>query len=335
MKFICDCLESVFRQSVWHKMSETIKISVNLVDNGSQDGTVDFVRKNYPAVHILKNINNLGFCRAHNQAIRLTEADWYLILNTDIILEKDFLEKVLLVAEKCEPSVGCFGGKLLKAKTIWESGGLPKVIKTDKIDACGLLIKKSRQVKNIGENEIDRGQYDGQSEVFGFSGACLFLRKEALESIKFKEEYFDEDFFAYQEDFDLAYRLQLAGWRSGFVAGAKAYHFRAADLGTLNPFKVGKIIQARRAKSELINYYSYKNHWLVLLKNEIAVNFWRHSPFIFWFELKKFIFLLFFETRTLKSLVDFFHLLPKMKLKRKIIMEGRKASAKEIRRWFI
>lgn len=330
MKFIKDCLESIFKQSIWFA-DEEIKIAVNIVDNGSQDETVSFIRKNYPQVHILKNINNLGFCKAYNQAIKMHQTDWVLIMNPDVILEKDFLEKILLVAKNVKSEIGSLGGKILKIENVMEDGGLLTTIKSNRIDSFGLEIKKSRQVKNIGEGAIDTGQFDEMQNVFGFSGACVLYRRETLEDIKFKESFFDEDFFAYQDDFDISYRLKIYGWQSVFVASAKAYHFRSAHLHTLKPWMFWKIIKARRSKSKIINYHSYKNHLCVLVKNEIAENFWQHFHYILWFELKKFVYILFFEWSTLKAYLEFFKLLPKMLLKRKVIMGRRKIRAEEIR----
>jgi len=331
MKFIKDCLDSIMRQTVWIKKSFNIKIGINIVDNGSQDGTLEFIHQNYQFVHILKNINNLGFSRAYNQAIKMQQTDWVLVLNVDMILEPDFLEKILTAAKNAKDSTGALGGKILKIETVIENGGLSERIKSDKIDSYGLEVKKSRQIKNIGEGEVDEGQYDEMQEVFGFTGACILFKREALEDVVFKDEYFDNDFFAYQEDYDLAYRLQLYNWKSIFVPSAKSYHFRSANLGTLSPWKFRKIIKARKQKSQLTSYHSYKNHLFVLLKNEISENFWRNLSHILWFEFKKFIYLLFFEIKTLGSLKHFFKLLGKMKLKRKIIMSRRKVTAEYMR----
>jgi len=190
MKFIQDCLESIFKQSIWFGDNFDIKIAVNIVDNGSQDETVSFIRKNYPQAHILKNINNLGFCKPYNQAIKMHQTDWVLIMNPDVILEKDFLEKILLVAKNSKSETGAFGGKILKVENIMQDDGLLKTIKSEKIDSFGLEIKKSRQVKNIGEGKIDKGQFNEMQNVFGFSGACVLYRREALEDIKIKDEYF-------------------------------------------------------------------------------------------------------------------------------------------------
>ena len=73
MKFIKNCLDSILQQSVWAKKNFNIKIAINVIDNGSEDGTIDFIRQNYPFVHFLKNVNNLGFSRAYNQAIQIPE----------------------------------------------------------------------------------------------------------------------------------------------------------------------------------------------------------------------------------------------------------------------
>ena len=336
MKFIRECLESIFSQTVFLDPDFEIKIAVNLVDNGSEDGTVEFIKNNYPQIHILKNMNNVGFCKSYNQAIKMHQTDWVLIMNVDTILASDFLAVILKTAERISDKIkaGSFGPKILKAETIFEDS-LPKIIKTNKIDSCGLMVKKSRLVKNIGEGEIDNSQYDNVQDFFGFSGACLLFRREALEDIKIGAEYFDEDFFAYQDDFDLAWRLRLFGWQNIFVPGAKVYHFRASRINTLKPWQFLQIVRARRAKSLLINYHSYKNHFWVLVKNELMANFWRHFPFIFWLELKKFIFILFFEQKTLASLKFFFKLLPKMLFKRKIIMARRKAAVEEINKFFV
>lgn len=330
MKFIKDCLESIFKQTIWFK-KDNVKIAINVVDNGSEDETVDFIKRNYPYVHLLKNINNLGFCRGYNQAIKMQETNWVLVMNVDIVLEPDFLEKIFLTIKNSGDKVGSLSGKLLKIETVIENGGLSKTDKTDKIDSCGLEVRKNRQVKNIGEGEVDQGQYDEMKEIFGCCAACALYKREALEDIKFRDEYFDEDFFSYQEDYDLAYRLQLYGWQSIFVPTALAYHFRSAILSTNKILETKKIIKSRKLKSQLINYHSYKNHLFVCLKNEISENFWRHFIFIFWYELKKFIYLLLFEQKTLSALKKFFKLLPRMWLKRKITMGRRKVTAEYIR----
>lgn len=332
MKFIHDCVESILRQRVFLEVAE-IDWSINIVDNGSEDGTVDFIKKNYPQIKILKNVNNVGFCRAYNQAIKMHNSDWVLILNVDIILEQNFLEEIFKAVFKSSEKIGALSPKVLKSETVIEDG-LPKILKSNKIDSCGLEVKKSRLVKNIGEDEEDRGQYDNSKEFFGFSGATVLFRKAALEDIKISEEFFDEDFFAYQDDFDLFYRLRNYGWHNLFVPTAKVYHFRSAKMNLLKPWQFWQIIKARRAKSLLINYHSYKNHLWTLIKNESLVNFFRHLPYVFWLEFKKFIFILFFEQKTLKSLKVFFKLLSKMLFKRKIIMSRKKVSDDEISKWF-
>ncbi len=322
------------KQSVWLKEDFNLKIAINIVDNGSQDGTPEFIKKNYPYVHVLKNINNLGFSRAYNQAIKMYQTDWVLVMNVDVILDQDFLEKMFLAVKNNKDDIAAFGAKILKIESVIKEGGLVEIKKSNKIDSCGLGVKKSRQVFNLGENKLDSKKFNSPQEVFGFSGCCTLFRQTALRDVAFKQEYYDEDFFAYQEDFDLAYRLQLLGWKAKFIPDAQAYHFRSAQYNILNPLKFWKIRQARKAKSAITNYHSYKNHFYVLYKNEIAQNFWKHFLHIFWFEFKKFVYLLIFETKSLTSLKEFFKNRKKMKLKREIIQERRKVSAEEILKWF-
>ncbi|HPA25320.1 MAG TPA: glycosyltransferase family 2 protein [bacterium] len=332
MKFIQDCLESILRQRVFLDNTQ-VDWTINIVDNGSEDGTVEFIKKNYAQIKILKNVNNLGFCRAYNQAIKMHNSDWVLLLNVDTILEQNFFEEMFKVILTTEERIGALGPKVLRSETVIEDG-LPKVLKSNRLDSCGLEIKKSRLVRNIGEGEEDSGQYDDHGEFFGFSGTAIFLKREALEDVKIGEEILDEDFFAYQDDFDLFYRLRNYGWHNLFVSQAKVYHFRSAKMNILKPWQFWQIIRARRSKSLLINYHSYKNHLWALIKNETWLNFLYHSPYIFWLEFKKFIFILFFEQKTLKSIKIFFKLLPKMLFKRKIIMSRKKVNPQELRKWF-
>ncbi len=334
MKFIKSCLDSIFKQNIFYSQeAEDFKLAVNVVDNSSRDGTREFILKNYPQVHLLKNINNLGFSKPNNQAIKMHQTDWVLIMNPDVILEPDYLQKMLKSAKESADDVAALGSKIMKSETVMEDG-LPQVLKTKKIDSFGLQIKKSRQVLNIGEGQEDAGQYDQLKQVFGFAGTCVMFRRQALEDIKYREEYYDESFFMYQEDFDLAYRLQLLGWKSIFVPRATAYHFRSAKAHTLKIWHFLKIIKARRSKSKIVNYHSYKNHFATLLKNEIGENFIRHLPFIFWFEFKKFVYLFLFEFSSLKSLKDFFKNYKNYYHKRKVIQQRRKVTSKEIREWF-
>jgi len=332
-KYLPDCLQSIFNQTFEN-------FSLLVIDNGSTDETMNFIRHNYGnRVTILRNFKNLGFSHAHNQGIELAKkekVEFILIINPDIILAPNFLEELILEAEK-RPEGGSFGGKLLKITipppSLRGKGSMPE---SKIIDSLGLKIFKNRRVIELGGGEKNNRRDENIVEVFGISGALTLYRSNALEDVKLSlnnsSEYFDEDFFTYKEDIDLAWRLRLFGWKAIYVPRAIAFHHRLAP--SKEKIRVNETIKLRKERPRTINYFSYKNHLLMLFKNEYLSNFLIHFPHIFWYELKKFIYLLFFEPKTLKALGEFFIQLPRIWQKRKIIMKRAKVGPKEIRKWF-
>lgn len=281
-----------------------------MIDNGSSDGTVTKIENELPAFPVparfIKNSKNVGFSAGHNRGFMETEGEFVMVLNQDFILAPDYLERVVSFMDAC-PEAAAAQGKLYR----WD---FPSA-KTGQIDSLGLRVFKNRRVVDIDAD-------GATTEVFGLSGALPMFRRAALESIRVNGEIFDEDFFMYKEDVDLAYRLRLADLRSFIVGGARAWHDRTAGAD-------------RGRKSAFVNYHSYKNHLFALIKNEFCANFWLDFPRIFWYEFRKFMYILLFEWRTLPAVPEFFRLLPKMLGKRKIIKAQRKISSKEIRKWFV
>jgi len=316
LKFLPDCLDSIFNQTFRD-------FSVIIIDNASIDGTRDFLSKiNNQQCRVIFNNRNFGFAKAHNQAIRLSSAPYVLVINPDVILEEDWLEKIIEIMEKDE-RIASVGGKLLKIR--FGEIGIQEKIKTNIIDSTGLEIYKNRRVVDRGENEEDRGQYDNEEEVFGLSGSCVLYRRLALEDIKLKidGDYFDEDFFAYKEDIDLAWRLRLAGWKNYYLPEAKAYHFRQVSLSK------------RFSQSSWVNFLSYRNHLWMLLKNDFWQNFFRHFWFVFWYQLVKELYLFFTQPLILfKASFSFWRRFLKMWQKRKFILKKARVGPAEIRKWF-
>ncbi|MFH0819553.1 MAG: glycosyltransferase family 2 protein [bacterium] len=314
-KYLEALMSSIFTQ--------TFKdFEILVIDNGSSDGTVAFFEKNYPQIKLIKNQKNLGFAKGHNLGIDQSPSDYVLILNQDVILEPDFLAQLVEFMDK-NKKTGLAGGKLLKLK---DKG------KTKIIDSVGQKIFRTHQVVEMGTGEEDHGQYDKSSQVFGVSATIPLYRRLALEDVKIDKEYFDEDFFSYKEDIDLNYRLRLYGWEIWYLPRAIAYHDRSAQ-GVKAGFNFS-MISYRRKKSEFIKFHSYKNHWFILIKNLTWYNFFWLFPYIFIYELTKFFYLLFFETKTFKDVPIIFQKLPAMVKKRKIIMKNKKISNKELFRWF-
>lgn len=321
-KFLPDCLNSIFNQTYKN-------FSVLIIDNASTDGTIEFIKENYPMIMILRNNKNLGFATAHNQGMKLFKNYPYiLIANPDIIFEKDWLEKILSVIER-DKKIGAISGKLLKIYT--SEPEINEKVKTKIIDSAGIKVSRWRRFINRGEGELDHGQYDKKEEVFGFSGACVLCRRQALEDIKIDGEYFDEDFFSYKEDIDLSYRLRWRGWKIIYFPEAVAYHYRQVSG---EKKRISEIIKERKNRSPLVRYLSYRNHLFLLIKNESFINFLKDLPWILFYELGKFLYLLFFEQKTFKAFFEIFKKLPKMLKKRKYILENRKVDSKIIRKWF-
>lgn len=328
LRYIFDCLESLLRQNFRD-------FSVLVIDNGSEDGTVEFIRTYYPTVSILQNFKNLGFAKANNQGIQLAKSEYILVLNPDVILTENFLDNLITFADQ-HPEGGSFGGKILKlyseAVDNNDEGGLRKAIKSKVIDSAGLQIFKSRQVINRGEGQKDVGQYERLEEVFGISGACGLYRKEALNDLMVKNEYFDQDFFTYKEDIDLGWRLRLYGFASWYIPSAVCYHHRRFSSNQNKRF-LGAL-KSRQDISRLIRIASFKNHHLTILKNDQWVNIFLTLPWFIWREIILIFYNLIFEPFQWRGLIEFFRQLPNAILKREIIMAHRKVSPREIRKWF-
>lgn len=343
MPFLKDCLRSIAAQTYRD-------YSVIVVDNASTDGSVEYIKKHYPEITVLKNPRNLGFAHAHNQAIHLSKSEYVHVTNADTILDKKYLT-ILVATMDQRHSIGSAAGKLLRmprniniddkvvirdedeAVFSADFDALTKRLENANIlDSTGLQIKKSRQVIDRGAGEKDSNKYDDFPEVFGVSGALALYRRQALESVRFKDEYFDELFHSYKEDIDLAWRMRRAGWKSAVVMEARALHRRqVAESGK----SVGMIKRGRDMMSQEVRYYSYRNHLMMLYKNSFAKNLLLHSPWIIIFETKKFFYLLIFESKTLTGLIDAFKKRKKLREKRLAVENCTTISPKEMRKWFV
>ena len=225
-KYLPDFLDSVFNQTYFRQ--KQIAPDIFVIDNASTDRTVKFIKDTFPTVNLLRNVNNIGLCRAWNQGIQMTSGEYVLIINPDLILDQDFIKQTLKIIEQ-DQTVGSIGGKLyqLRVRSLDEDG-LSNLEKTNIIDTAGIAAQKSRRFYERGSGQIDRGQYSQEEQVFGISGAAVMYRRSVLEQVKFSQEYFDQDFFMYQEDIDMAWRLRLAGYISIYTPKAIGYHHRRA-----------------------------------------------------------------------------------------------------------
>lgn len=326
-KFIKDCLDSFFLQ--------TYKpIEILIADNNSTDGTVEFIEQNYPNIKLIKNTKNVGFSAGHNELFKQSKGEFILCANQDTILDKKLIENAVKVFQQ-DSKIGAIQPKIFQLEET--NGGYQK---SKIIDTTGLLILKSRQVVNRGQGKEDQGQFDRKKEIFGVDGALAFFRRAALEDIKISKpnqsesyEFFDENFFAYKEDIDLAWRLRWAGWNAVYVPESIGWHART--IGKKAATSSWKMIKEYREKSSFVKYLSFKNHRLAQIKNENPSLFFKHLPWILPRELGSWIYILLFEKYRWKAIKDLFNQVPLALQKRKIIMAQRKINLNEINKWFI
>jgi GT2 family glycosyltransferase len=213
-RFLCTCLGSLRRQSF--ERFETV-----LVDNGSTDASVAFVGRNFPEVRVLPLGENGGFSVAVNAGIRASRAEYVALLNNDTEVDPGWLQALVKAADSC-PEAGFFASKLVDFDD------------RRVLDGTGDVLRRSGLPYRLGHGEVDRGQYDEATFVFGACAGGALYRRSMLDQIGL----FDEDFFANCEDGDLSFRAQLAGYRCLYVPESIIYHMGSATFGKRSPTAV-------------------------------------------------------------------------------------------------
>ncbi|MCK4314219.1 MAG: glycosyltransferase family 2 protein [Anaerolineae bacterium] len=207
------CLATLFAQTF-------TDFEVILVDNGSTDGSVEWVGMHFPQVRLISNTRNIGFAAGNNQAIRSTDAEFVVTLNNDTRVEPQWLAG-LIEAVVGDPTVGMVASKMLFAD------------RPDTINSAGIALDPAGIAwDRLGGMSDDPGERT-PVEVFGPCAGAALYRRAMLGQIGL----FDEDFFAYMEDVDLAWRARLAGWRCLHAPAARVYHVHSATGVEGSPFK--------------------------------------------------------------------------------------------------
>lgn len=237
LKYLKHCIDSVIQQT--YKNIELI-----VMDNASTDGSVEFIKKEFPEIRIIENHKNLGFGKAHNQGIKLTKGAYYMPLNPDVILTKTYVEE-MVKAITLRDNIGRVQGKLY----YMENGNKF----TNRIYTTGHKIYKNGVVSHYGTGEEDNGQFNEIREIFGANGAAPLYKRVMLEDIKINpEEYYDELFFIYGDDIDLDWRAQIKGWKCLYTPQAIAYHRGGGSKGI---------------KTSYIRAQYIRNKYIMCLKN--------------------------------------------------------------------
>jgi len=219
-KTIARCLDSLCDQSI------TSQIIV--VENGSTDGSLEFIRKNYPDVKLIIHQKNLGFAAGVNAGIRQaidSNFDFVALLNNDAVADKNWLQNLMKVIEQ-DNKIGIVTCKFIdiNAKYLDSTG--------DQYTTWGLPYPRGRE-------EPVSDKYDNQTGVFAASGGASLYRISILRQIGL----FDEDFFAYYEDVDISFRAQLAGWKVIYAPRAIAYHQIGATASKIKGFTTYQTIK--------------------------------------------------------------------------------------------
>jgi GT2 family glycosyltransferase len=229
-------------------------LEIIVVDNGSTDDSTGFVKNKYSSIRIISFKENHGFAKGYNEALKQLDAEYYVILNSDVEVEPGWLKHMvnLLESDKtiaaCQPKILSFKNRKL-FDYAGAAGGW--------IDRFGYPFARGR-IFDVCEE--DHGQYDDASLIFWCSGAALFIRSSVFQ----EAEGFDEYFFAHQEEIDLCWRIQYLGYKLSSCPQAVVYHVGGGTLPRGNTKKT---------------YLNFRNNLIMLAKNLPWSQKWWKIPF--------------------------------------------------------
>lgn len=207
------CLSSIAQQTC--NDFETL-----VVDNGSTDESCALVEREFPGMRLIRNDRNLGFCEGNNVAMRQARGEFIVLVNNDAELHPDFLTELAAGCD-ADPDAGMYATRVLMFD------------RRDLIDSAGLLVYPDGVCRSRGWLDPDGPVYDEGADVLGPVGCAAAYRRAMLVDIGL----FDERYFAYLEDLDLAMRGQLRGWRCRYVPRALSYHKKSMTSGYHSAFK--------------------------------------------------------------------------------------------------
>jgi Predicted glycosyltransferases len=202
-------------------------INIYVADNGSDDGSAEYVAENFSSVKLIRFDKNNGFAGGYNLAFAQIEARYYVLLNSDIEVTEGWLEPMLSYLE-INPGVASVQPKILsflqrdKFEYAGAAGGF--------IDKFGYPLCRGRI---FYKTEKDEGQYNNQTDIFWSTGACMVVRAEAWK----KCGGFDADFFAHMEEIDLCWRFHKSGYRVAYIPQSVVYHVGGGSLPYNSPLK--------------------------------------------------------------------------------------------------
>ena len=216
-------LERYLPSVVQHSDSADIYV----IDNASSDGSIDFLKAEYPQVKCIRNEGNGGFAKGYNQGLKQVDADIFCLLNSDVEVTEGWLDPIEKSFDQM-PDVSIIQPKILDLmrKDHFEYAGAGGGF----LDRLGYPFCRGRILQAL---EKDTGQYDDIREIFWATGACMFIKSKLFWEL----EGFDEDYFAHQEEVDLCWRAKNEGHKVFYVGTSKVYHLGGSTLSNMNPKK--------------------------------------------------------------------------------------------------
>ncbi len=222
--------------------NEYINCKIYVGDNASTDDSISFLKDKYPEITLIVNDYNYGFAKGYNEVLKFVEADYFILLNSDVEVSKNWVSPVINLMEQdksiavAQPKIKSFHDKQL-FEYAGAAGGF--------IDYLGYPFCRGRIFDQV---ELDNGQYDTSGEIFWASGCAFFIRKQAW----LQSGGFDEQFFAHMEEIDLCWRLKVIGYKIYYVSESYVYHVGGGTLNSDNPQKT---------------YLNFRNNLLMIWKN--------------------------------------------------------------------
>jgi GT2 family glycosyltransferase len=282
---LVDVVVPLFRPGPWLRANldsireqRGISFHVWLIDDDPASDLRAAIAAEWPDFTYVRSSQNSGFARACNRGLSFGSAPFVLVVNQDSRLEPGYLAQASRALIE-DPSLAAAGGLLLRQND-------PESPPDGTIDTAGIAFRRGRRAVDIGQGEVDIGQYSGRREVFGVCAAAAVYRRSALSEVADANGVFDERFFMYKEDVDLAWRLRRAGYRAVVHDAMRGYHARGARPATdvtgrgsrAALQRVVAIIRQETAKDPAVRRRAFRNQILMIVKNEslpdLSRSFW-------------------------------------------------------------
>lgn len=315
-------LTSIFKQ-------DYPNFEVLYIDNASTDGSEDFVRQNFPQVKVLQTGENRHYGPAHNKGLAATDSELVCILNTDLELAPNYLSEAVKALMQDQKIAGV-QGKTLRPKKNPDDASEPQII-----DGTGLTIDRMRIVRDRGQLEVDKGQYDTPQEVFAICGSNPVYRRAALMDAAINGEIIDEDIRAFFDDSDLGWRLRHFGWKLWYQPTAISYHQRGVGQSPGGYKNIIALVKFRKQFSTMTKQLSWRNKIFLTLKNDFGKTLRRDWFRILIREIATLGFITIFETKTLLIVPTMLRQLPSILRKRRIIKQRSVLGDENIARFII